>query len=91
MNAIQDVRRYRAGRRVRLNCTRPVLIDGGGLVLVRRSSAESGTGAGGEDRAAPPAVSSPQQRAALYGLAYAYGALLRAQHPEYDWVIEVQE
>ncbi len=34
--------------------------------------------------------SSPQQRAALRNLAYAYGSLLSASNPEYDWIIEIR-
>jgi hypothetical protein len=90
MSGMQDVRGYRAGQRVRIDCSRPARIGCGGRASVRWSSdLELGTGGGGGDCVAPAVVSSPQQRAALYSLASAYGALLRAQHPEYDWVVEI--
>jgi hypothetical protein len=89
MSGMQVVRRSRAERLVSAHRTR--LATGSGGSSPRRSRV-SDSGAGVDaGRGEGAVVSSPQQRAALQSLAYAYGALLRAAHPEYDWVVEVLE
>lgn len=87
MSGMQVVRRSRVERLASTHRTRPAAGSGRSSPRSSRVS-ESGAGvdAGRGDGAV---ISSPQQRAALDSLAYAYGALLQARHPEYDWVVEV--
>ncbi len=79
MSGMQGVRRSGPEPHAREESSAECCLDSGVVVVVR------GGGRGDE------VVSSPQERAALYSLAYAYGALLRETNPEYDWVVEVLE
>jgi hypothetical protein len=88
MSEVQDVRRYR-GTGAMIHGARPARIGRAGRSSPRRSPvSESGADVGGGVQAV---VSSPQQREALHSLAAAYKALLQETHPDYDWVVEIQE
>lgn len=92
MGRMEEARRSRAKPPARSRCTRSGRVGRAERSLPQRPLAsESKTNAEGGGRGEQAVASSPQQRAALHSLAYAYRALLQKAHPEYDWTVEVPD